>query len=270
MESRQECSGNARGALPEAAREFLSRYSKIAVAFSGGLDSRFLCHAARLMDLDVFAIHVSGPHFSRRESDQARNWAAANKIAFREIRFDPLTLPEASANGRLRCYECKKNMLKLALAEAREFGAVLCDGGNADDLKVYRPGLRAAREAGVLSPLAAAGLTKSDIRDAARETGMDRPDQKARPCLLTRYAYGLAPDAETLRKLAETEAELESALGDADFRLRLMPEPVLQIERDPGESRGAILKILADGGFGSARIDIAERIGGYYDRESSG
>ena len=268
MESRQEWSGNSRDALPGELRDFLSRQQKIAVAFSGGLDSRFLCHAARLMNLDVLAIHITGPHVASRETEYARQWAAGHEIAFREIRSDPLTLPEVAANGRFRCYECKKNMLKFALEAAREFGAVLCDGGNADDLKVYRPGLRAVREAGVFSPLAAVGMTKMDIRHFARETGMDWPWQKARPCLLTRYAYGLAPDAATLGRLAETEAKLEKILGDADFRLRLKPEAELQIDREPGEKREAILKILVAGGFEGARIEIAERVGGYYDREA--
>ena len=270
MGSKQEWRGSGVEAIPEALRKILSRIPRIAISFSGGLDSRFLCRAASLMGLDILAIHAAGPHVSPRESEFAKQWAAKNEIAFRGIWSDPLTLPEVAINSRSRCYACKKSLARVAREAALDFGGVLCDGGNADDLKVYRPGLRAAREEGIFSPLAMAAMGKSEIRAAARESGMDWPDQKARPCLLTRYAYGLSPNAGTLRRLAEAEFALEGELPNCDFRLRLKPEPELQIDRDIGATKDAVLKILAERGFEGAAIKTVERVDGYYDRRDGG
>ena len=183
-----------------------------------------------------------------------------------------------SINSRERCYDCKKGLIAALRGVLRERRAgegsdrLLCDGSNADDLRAFRPGLRALSEARVRSPLAEAGLGKPAIRALAASTGLDRPEQTARPCLLTRLAYGLAPDAALLARLARAEATLAqlpapdddaSALGD--FRLRLRPAPLLQVTRPPGALRPLVDEILARHGFAPCETRETSGVSGFFD-----
>ena len=203
-------------ALPQALARQLRAMPPLVVAFSGGIDSRFLSHAALLSGCDVLAVHARGPHIPAGESAHALAWAEGRGLPLLVVDFDPLSLPEVATNSRQRCYACKTGLLAAigaALARAGQQGRVLCDGSNADDLVAYRPGLRALQEADVMSPLAESGMDKAAIRAAARATGLDDPDQRARPCLLTRLAYGLAPDADVLARLAAAEEALSGLSG---------------------------------------------------------
>lgn len=164
--------------LPEAFAAALRGLPPLAVAFSGGLDSRFLCHAARLCGCDVLALHARGPHHSAGRERAGRAMGAGELPPLLLVDFDPLALPEVAANSRERCYGCKKGLiatLRMALRETEserdESRRLLCDGSNADDLRAFRPGLRALAEAGVRSPLAEAGLSKETIRALAASTG---------------------------------------------------------------------------------------------------
>ena len=272
--------------LPEAFAAALRGLPPLAVAFSGGLDSRFLCHAARLCGCDVLALHARGPHIPPEESAQAAQWARENSLPLLLVDFDPLALPEVAANSRERCYGCKKGLittLRMALRETEserdESRRLLCDGSNADDLRAFRPGLRALAEAGVRSPLAEAGLSKETIRALAASTGLDRPEQKARPCLLTRLAYGLSPDAGPLARLARAESALAqlSAPGHApggtpdsapvwgDFRLRLTPAPLLQVTRLPGNAGPLAEAVLSEHGFAPCEIRLTDKVSGFFD-----
>lgn len=239
----------------------------MSLALSGGLDSRFLAHAMRLCDVDVLAVHVTGPHVPVLESAYARDWAERNGIPVMLLAFNPLDDPLAARNTTERCYHCKKGLMSLLVA--RTAGRLPCDGTNADDLGQHRPGLRALRELGIHSPLAAAGLGKREIRALAALTGLERPDQKARPCLMTRFAYGLAPDEQMMGRLARAE-ELLSSIGKngeglGDFRLRLLPEPCLQAERLYGDRPQQARAILQECGFGGARL-MRTSPSGYFDR----
>mgnify|MGYP000387916843 CR=1 FL=1 len=147
---------------------------------------------------------------------------------------------------------------------------LLCDGSNADDLRAFRPGLRALAEAGVRSPLAEAGLSKETIRALAASTGLDRPEQRARPCLLTRMAYGMRPDAAILARLATAEAELAEIGPLGDFRLRLTPEPVLQAENLPDLRRHEVQNILQRYGFWPCKMEIGGSVSGFYDAGGAG
>ena len=275
--SRIMSNGNSspEGQVPAALARVLGALPKLAVAYSGGLDSRFLCHAALLCGCDVLAVHVFGPHIPPQESAGATAWAQQRGLPLRTARFDPLALPEVAANSQQRCYGCKTGLVSLlrgelaALAEQGQ-GRVLCDGTNADDLQAYRPGLRALEEGRVRSPLAEAGLSKADIREAASATGLDRPDQRARPCLLTRMAYGMRPDAATLVRLATAEAELAEVGPLGDFRLRLTPEPVLQAENLPDLLRPKVQSILQNYGFWPCKMEIGGSVSGFYDAGGAG
>lgn len=263
--------------------ELLSGLPRMAVALSGGLDSRFLCHMALAAGCDVLALHAAGPHVPPAESEAARRWAWERGLRVLDVSYDPLALPEVAANSRERCYACKRGLLaalRRALAAAGEAGRVLCDGGNADDLRAFRPGLRAVAEAGVRSPLALAGLDKDSIRALARATGLERPDQAARPCLLTRLAYGLRPRARLLARLARAEAAL-AALDESDreahgpeggfgeFRLRLTPQPLFQAARLPARLEGAVEELLAAQGFAPAVLRATGAVSGFFDAAPS-
>ena len=229
------------------------RHWPLAVAFSGGLDSRFLCFALRRAGCDVLALHATGPHVPQAESAAARRWARAQGLPLLEVRHDPLSLPEVAVNSRERCYACKRALMRrLREALAAAGGCrILCDGSNADDLTAFRPGQRAVREAGVLSPLALAGLHKQELRDLGASWGLDDPQQAARPCLLTR--------------LAAAEADLAALPGLGDFRLRLTPEPVLQAAVLPDGLRPRVMQVLDAHGFGGAGM-VEGTVSGFFDR----
>ena len=142
---------------------------------------------------------------------------------------------------------------------------ILCDGSNADDLTAFRPGQRAVREAGVLSPLALAGLHKQELRDLGASWGLDDPQQAARPCLLTRLAYGMSPEPTLLSRLAAAEADLAALPGLGDFRLRLTPEPVLQAAVLPDGLRPRVMQVLDAHGFGGAGM-VEGTVSGFFDR----
>lgn len=260
-------------------RAVLSGLPRLAVALSGGLDSRFLCHMALASGCDVLALHGEGPHVPEEESAAARAWAQSRGLRLITFVHDPLALPEVAANSRERCYACKRALIggmRATLTVAGEAGRALCDGGNADDQRAFRPGLRAVAEAGVRSPLAEAGLTKAAIRELARATGLDRPEQAARPCLLTRLAYGMRPDAALLARVAAAEAALAAldaadreaygaAGGFGDFRLRLTPEPVLQCARLPERLAPAAEAVLAEQGFAPFSVVTGGTVSGFFD-----
>jgi uncharacterized protein len=242
----------------------LREISPLAVALSGGLDSRFLAHAAQLASCSMLLLHASGPHVSPRESERTKAWAAEQELPLRIVPFDPLTLPAVAANSKERCYFCKKALLETLRPHAA--GHTLCDGTQADDLlHPHRPGLRALKEADLRSPLAEAGLGKTQIRELACFSGLVQPEQPARPCLLTRLAYGLRPDAGLLARLAAAETALEDA-GLSDFRLRLTPAPQLHVPALSEDSLKSAARTLAIYGFAEAQLIRVDSLSSFFDR----
>jgi uncharacterized protein len=200
---------------------------RLAVAFSGGLDSRFLSYTAKQAGLSPLLLHAEGPHIAASEQRFAKDWAGKNKMDLRLLSANPLEVPEVAANGRMRCYHCKLALFTKLLQVAD--GLPLCDGTQSSDSSAYRPGVAALKELGIISPLADVGLGKPEIRTLAGATGMDLPEQQARPCLLTRFAYGLRPDLTSLAALDKAEERLgfflrlhadSSGEDPPDFRLR--------------------------------------------------
>ncbi|MCF0253777.1 MAG: hypothetical protein HUK26_05530 [Duodenibacillus sp.] len=262
--------------VPESLQEALAAAAGggvLHVAYSGGLDSRFLCWCARGLGLGVTALTVAGPHVTRAETAWARESAEAMGCGFRLFAFDAARLPALAAAGRERCYVCKKALFGELLAAAAP--APLADGTNASDLKAFRPGERAVRELGVLSPLAAAGLAKADIRRLARATGMPRPEQAARPCLLTRFPYGALPALEQLALVERAEGYVAGRAGCEAWRFRLRfpgGRPALHVEASsiaagdpPLAAVRAELEALEPGLAGLEAQAVAE-LSGFYDR----
>lgn len=261
--------------LPAKLRRILEDIPQMALLFSGGIDSRFLGRAAHICGCDVLAIHAFGPHIPNDESDIAPALARQLGLRYGQIRFDPLSIPEVRHNSRERCYGCKKGLIAAVakrLAATEHFGRVICDGSNADDCKVFRPGQRALAEARVKSPLAQAGLGKAQIRALAGAIGVPFPEQPSRPCLLTRLNYGLTPDPLDLEKIANCESAVADVLtaydcADINFRLRLLPRPILQLSRFPAAAEKALLECMAKYGFRGAEIwEWGDEISGFFDK----
>lgn len=244
--------------------------SRIGVAVSGGTDSRLLAHTLLRLGIPFMAVHATGLHMSPAETLAARRWLAGKGLRHLVVRFDPLSLPAVQTNAQDRCYHCKYALFS-AIRDLLGADTTVLDGSNASDAGEYRPGRKALQELGIRSPLAQAGLSKADIRRLAEETGMDNPQQPSRPCLLTRFAYGTAPDADSLVRLGRAEDAL-AEFGLTDFRLRI-PEPGIALLQIADHQKSLAQKgldtvksLLAREGFSHAQIDYVETISGYYDR----
>ncbi len=247
------------------------------IAFSGGVDSRLLAGLAEAWGLDYVLVTVAGQHMSPRELLFARIMQGSLRLPSRILAMDPLKVPEVAGNTRERCYHCKHHLFSglLALSEASGRPRLL-EGSQASDLTSYRPGRRAVEELGVHSPLQAVGMTKDEVRSILAAQGMPWPGQPSRPCLLTRFAYGVRPQSGLLLSLGEAEDALV-ALGLRDFRIRVLaPDSfVLQIQQSEQDSyrqcSGLAQAVLDQAGFGSAETVFTDRVSGFYDaREGSG
>ncbi len=250
-----------------ALRQVLQILPQSALAFSGGLDSRFLLHMMLKQEKKVLAVHVLGPQMNTRESEKALKWLKERDIPHLTVPFDPFSVPEVLKNSRERCYYCKLRLFA-AIREAAP-GLVILDGSNASDAREYRPGKRALTELGVISPLAEAGLSKPMIQALAAEEGLDRPTQPARPCLLTRFPYDFSPARELLHRVEAAENAVED-LGFRDFRLRAMPgKTLLQVSSLEGDllevKRTALLELLSKLGFEEISLTAGDSISGFYD-----
>ena len=220
----------------EALLRFIAAQGSVAVAFSGGVDSSFLCHAAAAALGDrAVAITVVSPMLPKREIDGAVDFAA--KAGIKHILVEEAEIEEeVAANPKERCYFCKKIEFGTILRAAKERGinAVL-DGSNVDDLGDYRPGLKALEELHIQSPLREAGLTKADIRDLSRRFDLPTWDKPAFACLASRIPYGERIDRQKLSRVEKAEALLR-AEGFVQFRVRSHGD-IARIEVAPEERR---------------------------------
>jgi len=202
--------------------------AKVAVAFSGGVDSSFLLKSA----LDVLGAENVLVLFGRScllrpdEQQHAGSWPVRHgfsAIDFQLVDLQPLSWKEFVSNSEKRCYHCKLRMYKEFLEVLRDRDMqVLLDGTNTDDLKDRRPGLQAIHELGVQTPLVTAGLDKNDIRMLSRELHLDTWQQPSSSCLATRIPHGLEITTARLDAIAGYEEQMEK-LGFAGCRVRLHP-----------------------------------------------
>lgn len=239
----------------------------ICMAFSGGVDSSALlaaaCRAARAADSGKPILAVTFATRLHPQGDTAEAEALARSLGalHRIIEIDEFSDSRIVANPKNRCYLCKSLLFRSLLQTGQEAGyTFFCEGSNVDDTKVYRPGLRAIREAGVHSPLIDCGLTKADIRKLAAEAGLSTAGKPSTPCMATRLPYDTPFDYELLDRLHQGEAWLRD-LGFYNVRLRFH-DPVLRIEIDKKdfnrfmEQHEGIVKAMKDLGFRYITLDL--------------
>lgn len=191
----------------------LKSYERLAVALSGGVDSAvLLAEAQALLGDRVIAITARSPIHPETELADARRIAAELGVDHVVIDSHEMDLPDFLANPPERCYICKNAVFRQLLAEAERRGfAHVAHGANADDRGDYRPGLKAAAEMGVAAPLMDAGITKSEIRQLARERGLFVWDKPAMACIATRFPYGTPIRLDQVAQIKQAEQVLATA-----------------------------------------------------------
>jgi uncharacterized protein len=240
----------------------LSQYKRVVVAFSGGVDSTFLSRVAKDVYGDnlllITATSSTNPFY---ELEEAKSLAAMMGIEHRIIVTEEIDNPEYAANPPDRCYFCKSELFtKIQFIAAKEgFDAVL-DGSNAEDMKDYRPGMKAKKERSVISPLAEAGFSKSDIRHYSAEFHLPTASKPSYACLASRIPYGEQITKPKLDRLAMAEYSVRS-LGFSQFRIR-SHENLARFEFIPSEMDKAwamkekLTDICIKSGFKYVTIDL--------------
>ena len=215
----------------DALLELIGGYESCAVAFSGGIDSTVVAKAAQLA-LGPRAVAVTGTSASLAagELEEARELARLLGIRHEVIATDEFSNPDYLRNAPDRCYHCKTELYTQIEGLAERLGvAVVLNGANLDDLGDYRPGMNAAAEHGVASPLAECGFRKDDVRALAAEWELPTWDKPAAPCLSSRVAYGQEVTPERLAMIDQAEQFLRE-VGLRMLRVRYHGGDVARLE----------------------------------------
>lgn len=204
-------------------RAWLAECGTIAIGYSGGVDSAYLAAVAvdELGAARVLAVIGRSASYPDSQWSVAREVAADIGLRILELDTDELNDPRYAANPSNRCYFCKTELWSRVVPAARERGiAVVADGTNAEDLLGHRPGAQAAREHGVVSPLALCDFSKAEIRERSRAMGLPTWQQPSSPCLSSRIPYGTPVTVGRLKRVERAEAALRDLGVMGDLRVR--------------------------------------------------
>ena len=248
----------------EGLRKLLAGYGRLAVAFSGGVDSSFLlAAAAEVLGDQVLAVTAAPVFVPQRELEEAEAFCRERGIRQVVLPAGELNIDGVRHNPPDRCYHCKKEIFSRIRRAASEEGfRILAEGSNLDDTGDYRPGMRAVRELGVVSPLLEAGLTKAEIRELSRQMSLPTWEKPSFACLASRFVYG---EAITENKLHMVE-QAEMGLHDLGFRqcrvrihgmmarIELLPEDMDRFFEK--RTRESVNHMLKDLGFKHVSVDL--------------
>jgi uncharacterized protein len=245
--------------------ELIRPHRSCIVAFSGGVDSAVVAYAAHAALCDgALAITGVSASLASGELEVAERIARAIGIRHETVFTAELADPNYLRNAPDRCFHCKTELYAKLAAEAACRGvAAILNGANADDLGDFRPGMTAATQHGVHSPLAECGFRKDEVRRLAQAWGIEVWDKPATPCLSSRVAYGVAVTPERLAMIDRAEALLRE-LGFSRFRVRLhenslarLEMPVNQLQQLCSEAtRIKIVQTLREIGFRYVAVDL--------------
>lgn len=248
-------------------KEYLREKGRIAVAFSGGVDSTYLLKTAHdVLGDNVIAITATSCSFPERELREAKAFCEKEGIRHRVCASEELDIDGFSKNPANRCYLCKTELFQKiwAIADAEGIPYV-AEASNADDEGDYRPGLIAVREQGVLSPLRAFSMTKEEIRAYSRQAGLTTWNKQSFACLSSRFVYGEEITEEKLGMVDQAE-QLLLDLGFYQVRVRIHDKLArIEVSKDQlerlmsEEIRAQVEQTLKTIGFQYVTIDI----GGY-------
>lgn len=216
-------------------RDVIQELGSVVVAYSAGVDSTLVLWVAHevLRDRVIAATGLSDT-YPAEEMAEARALAAEIGVEHVMVRTEELTDPRYALNSHQRCFFCKNELYGRLRELADQRGlAHIVDGSNADDMGDHRPGMRAARQLGVRSPLQEVGFSKDEIRAMSQALGLRTWDKPAFACLSSRFPYGTPITIEGLRQVADAERALRR-LGFRGFRVR-HHDSVARIEVDPSE-----------------------------------
>lgn len=248
----------------ERLRERLRVIGGAVVAFSSGVDSTFLLRVAHEELGDrVVAATARSHSFPNRELDEATAFCRAEGVRHVVIDSKELDIPGFAENPPDRCYHCKKELFGKLLAFARDNGlAAVLEGSNIDDDGDYRPGRRAIRELGIVSPLHEAGLTKTEIRALSRKMGLPTSDKPSFACLASRFPYGERITVRGLERVEKAEQWLlDAGWGLTQLRVRSHGD-LARIEVPPADiprlaaRASEIAAAFKDLGFAYVTLDL--------------
>jgi pyridinium-3,5-biscarboxylic acid mononucleotide sulfurtransferase len=254
----------------------IREFESVVVAFSAGVDSTLLVRASvdALGYERVIAATGLSDTYPEEEMQEARELAQELGVEHVMARTEELTDPRYAQNSHQRCFFCKSELYSRLerVRTERGFEKVI-DGTNADDLGDHRPGLRAARDFNVRSPLQEIGMTKSEIRQISNELGLRTWDKPAFACLSSRFPYGTPITVEKLRQVAEAERVLR-LLGFKGFRVR-HHDTIARIEVPPEdfarivEHHDEIVKGVKAAGYRFVTLDLKGYVSGSLNDELS-
>jgi len=245
-------------------RQRLREAPRWVIAFSGGIDSAFLLAiAVQERGADVLALTAVSPTLPDEEREDCSRIARALGATHLFVESNEMDVEGFYSNPTNRCFFCKEELYRVAWNEAKTLGYEhVADGMNVDDLQDHRPGHQAAQEAGVVHPLHEAGLTKADIRGAARALGLDIWNKPAFACLSSRFPYGTQITKERLHMVGSIEALLKE-LEFRQYRVRyhgeicrieVRPEDLPRLIADP--VRSTVVDLCNEVGFRYVTLDL--------------
>ena len=205
----------------EQLRTLFAEMEQALIAYSGGVDSSLVAKIAYdVLGDRAMAVTAASPSLLPEELEDARIQAAVMGIPYQVVQTHEMDNPNYTANPVNRCYFCKSELHDTLKPLATQLGyPYVVDGVNADDLRDYRPGIQAAKERGVRSPLAEVGVTKAEVRQISQHLGLSWWDKPAQPCLSSRFPYGEEITVGKLQRVGRAERYLRQ-MGMLNLRVR--------------------------------------------------